>query len=1043
MLTDRQIERMLGKLVRLENTLEGLLFEKVDEIEMKALHTDGSYHTIPEENLFSPCYSGDTWEGEGSYCWFLGKYKVDEKLAGKTLYIYPKIDGYEGLLWVNGKPFGNFSSKLIVQSHGNHYCNMLKQKVDPNETIDIALEYYANHYIIGTKPFEVNPKKDFKIIYNGVDICIKNERVWDIYFNLRIVNQMVQVLDNNSYRRAKLINVLKNVHEIVYYDIDSVDKDVFYDCLEKANILLLDVLKDTNSATVPFAGFIGHSHMDTAWLWDQKETLKKCARTYSNQISLMEQYPEYIFMQSSAYHSAIIKENYPELFEDMKKMIAEGRYEPNGGVWIECDCNIPSGEYMIRQFLWGQRFTREHFNYTSDSFWLPDTFGYSVSLPQIMKGCGVKYFLTTKLAWGDTTDFPYDTFYWKGLDGTKVLVHMNKTHLWPDPKTMKEFILGDGKNSIMEKTVSNMRLLSYGYGDGGGGPEFEMIEMANRLKDVEGLPKSSHITVSEFMNRLEDSLQDPSTYSGELYLELHRGTLTNQHTIKKNNRLAEIALRDLEYVTVRNAVKNGVEASGHKIHPLMNTLLVNQFHDILPGTCIPSAHDQALEEMAEVIEQAKDQLNQLLNSEQEEAAVDISKQNLSVTVINTLSFDRDDVLYIDYVDGHIVKGDYKQQIVTDLEGHKKLAIMGVVIPAFASITLELIPGYPVKDSAFTLEDNKLSTPCLLAEFNEKGYIESLIDKRLQREIRGEGYALNTFLIAEDVPEDWDNWDLDADYECKLRDSAKLISRNVVSEGEVEYRIRSKYQITANSTIIQDMIFYADSMEVRFDTKMDWQDDHRFLKTAFDTTIHTDFANQEVQFGYIKRPTNRNTAVEKAKFEVSNQKYTDLSETRYGAAILNDCKYGISVHESQMRLSLHKGGSRPDYRGDKGLHTCKYALLPHAEGFGAKSVIQPAYMFNVQPLIVQGNRQEESFLRIDADNIIVEAIKPLEDAERAYIIRLYEAEGTHTTTKMHFNQQVKHLALTNMLEEITEELPISQELSLTFRAFEIKTIKVCY
>ncbi|HHX11540.1 MAG TPA: alpha-mannosidase, partial [Clostridiales bacterium] len=611
MLTDRQVDIMLGKLVRLETSLEGLLFEKVDEVIMKGLHTDGRYHTIPEESLFTPCQSGDTWEGEGSYCWFLGKYKVDKKFAGESLYIYPKIDGYEGLLWVNGKPFGNFSSKLIVQSHGNHYCNMLKQKADSDETIEIALEYYANHYIIGTKPFEVNPKKDFAITYHGVDICIKNKGVWDVYFNLRIVNQMTKVLDHNSYRRAKLINVLMEVHKIVYYDMESVEKEEFYDCLAKANTLLLEVLQDKNSVTTPYAGFIGHSHMDTAWLWDQSETLKKCARTYSNQISLMEQYPEYKFMQSSAYHSAIIKEHYPELFEDMKKMIVEGRYEPNGGVWIESDCNIPSGEYLIRQFLWGQRFTREHFNYTSDSFWLPDTFGYSVSLPQIMKGCDVKYFLTTKLAWGDTTDFPYDTFYWKGLDGTKVLVHMNKTHHWPDPKSMSEFILKDGKNSIMEKTVSNMRLLSYGFGDGGGGPEFEMIEIANRLEDVEGLPKSSHTTVSKFMKSLEENLQNPSTYSGELYLELHRGTLTNQHTIKKNNRVAEIALRDLEYVTVRNAVKHGVEASGHLIRPLMNKLLVNQFHDILPGTCIASAHDQSLKEMAELIDQAKDQLNKL------------------------------------------------------------------------------------------------------------------------------------------------------------------------------------------------------------------------------------------------------------------------------------------------------------------------------------------------------------------------------------------------------------------------------------------------
>jgi alpha-mannosidase len=728
-----------------------------------------------------------------------------------------------------------------------------------------------------------------------------------------------------------------------------------------------------------------------------------------------------------------MKENYPDLFEAMKKQVAAGRYEPNGAVYIECDCNIPSGEAMIRQFLWGQRYTREYFDYTSDTFWLPDTFGYSASLPQIMRGCKVKYFLTTKLNWGDTTEFPYDTFNWKGIDGSEVFVHFNKTHTGPEPKNMLKHVYGEGKDSIKEKQVTNMRLLSYGEGDGGGGPTFEMVELTNRLSDIEGLPKSSHITVSEFMDRLENSSVKPSTYTGELYLELHRGTLTNQHTIKRNNRLAEIALRDLEYITVRDALRRKVTASGDKINPMMRDLLVNQFHDILPGTCVPAAHDQSIAETDNIIKNANHLIRTILPT------VDNNK----ISVINTLSFERQDVIYLDYTWDFVVKGNYKQQIITDISGKQKLAVSGVSIPAFASVVLELVPGKPEDGTAFSLDGNVLETPFAKVVFSEKGYIQSFIDKRERRELRGEGYSLNTLLIAEDVPSDWDNWDLDADIAGKFRDSAELLSRKVVSVGEVECRIRSEYRLSTKSSLRQDIIFYSDSAEVRFDTVMNWQDNHRFLKTAFDTSIHADFARHEIQFGYLMRPTNRNTPVEKAKFEVSNHKYTDLSENRFGVAIFNDCKYGISAQDSKLRLSLHKGGCRPDYRGDQGVHSCCYSFYPHNTGFQADSVIKPAYLLNYKPIIVQGEYMEQSLAKVSASNLIIETVKPLEEQEKAFILRIYEAEGTYTNTTLVLPDWVKGIAITNMLEEPEEVLAPSQETELSFNAFEIKTLKINY
>lgn len=382
-------------------------------------------------------------------------------------------------------------------------------------------------------------------------------------------------------------------------------------------------------------------------------------------------------------------------------------------------------------------------------------------------------------------------------------------------------------------------------------------------------------------------------------------------------------------------------------------------------------------------------------------------------------------------------------MITDLEGKKKLAIADVGIPAFGTTLIRLTPGTIPEGSAFLGEGNVLRTPLERITFNEKGYIDSYIDLEEKRQLRGEGYALNTFLIGEEVSLIYDNWDVDADFEAKLKDAAELLCREVVADGAVEYRIRSKYRLSAKSTLLQDMIVYADSKEVRFETLIDWQEEHRFLKTAFDTTVFADTARQEVQFGYIKRPTTRNTSEEKAKFEVSNHKYTDLSETRYGAAVLNDCKYGISVEDSKIHLSLHKGGNRPDYRGDKGQHFCSYAFLPHKGGFSTENVIRPAYAFNYKPVILPACVEQDSLLSIEADHIIAETIKPAECGEKAYVIRLYEAEGAAGNTKVSIPGPVKSVELTNMLEEKECELAQSGEVELNFRPFEIKTLKVNY
>lgn len=753
----------------------------------------------------------------------------------------------------------------------------------------------------------------------------------------------------------------------------------------------------------------------------------------------MDQYPEYKFVMSSAYHLEVIRRHYPKLFDRIAEKIKEGRYEPNGGVWVECDCNITGGEAMVRQFLWGQRYTRKHFGFTSNSFWLPDTFGYSAALPQIMQECGVEYFLTTKLSWNDTNTFPYETFWWEGIDGSKVFAHFNCTHCLPDPNEINRNHHGapGTTNFLHQKAVSDQRLIAYGYGDGGGGPQFEMVESSRRIKDLDGTPKTEHMLVGDFMDKLKAEAVNPNTYAGELYLELHRGTLTNQHIIKYNNRKAEIALHNLEALEVANAVKNNSIADDAPLHKLYEVLLVNQFHDILPGTCIPAAHDQNHEEMAKLLSDA---------AAMTAAAVkDDSAAANTLTLTNLQGFDYTDIVAIP-AEGKSIAADIPQQQITDIKGETKLVTAGLTVPAMSSRIVALTDGAPEGASAFVYDGTHLETPFAKITFNEKGYISSFIDKENNRELVKEGSAFGALLYGQDVPQSWDNWDIECDLNERLTDCGVLTSRSLVADGPVEIRIRSTYR-SEETTIRQDMIFYAHTPRVDFETEMNWNSKRRFLKADFNTTMHSRFARHEIQFGNVERPTTRNTSVEQAMFEVTNHKYSDLSETGYGISILNDCKYGISVEGSDMRLSLHKGGVRPDPRGDAGVHYATYSLLPHNSAFNAADTILPAYMLNNPVVISEGSYEMVNLGSSSKANVIVETIKPLEDSvetgEHAYILRIYEAEGCYTTADIRFGFTPKAVAITNMLEEVKEDLTAADTLTLSFKPFEIKTLKISY
>lgn len=1026
MVNEKHLARMLHKATRLETTYGRLLFSPVCELALTALETDAHTYAPPESG-YAPIRRGDKWGHEWGSLWLRGVFTVPEELGGTALYLLPRLGGWEGFLYLAETPHAIFTNKYTVDTHGNHYAARLTAGADAGADLPFFLEYYAGHYIPGNAPFEDGTLTSFSHTYESVSVCTKNQAVSDFLFDLKTINALVRALPADSFRRGDLVRALGYVVQTVFEDPACVSPAEWEEALASARAHLAPVLRAQNAASAPEVTLVGHSHMDTAWLWPVSETVRKCARTYANALALMEEYPEFRFIQSSAYHTELIRRHYPALFSRIVEAAARGQYEPVGAVWVECDCNMVSGESLARQFLWGQTYFARHFGRRHNSFWLPDTFGYSAAIPQIMRQAGVEFFYTTKLSWNDTNLFPHDTFFWEGIDGSRVLTHFNATHCGTDPETLLKYTRGSDSpewtQEIRHKSVSRRKLIAYGLGDGGGGPEFEMVEQARRVADLDGCPRARHGAVEDFGPLLlhEAEANGAPVHAGELYLELHRGTLTNRHEIKRNNRKAEIALHDLELLTVLRAIQTHTPADDSAIRPHMETLLKNQFHDILPGSSIERVHTESIAEMHAM----------------REAVASLTEQTFEAapsdgfTAWNPLGFWRADTVYLP---GKFACG----QSFTDVFGREVTAVEGVRLAPMGCAPVD--PAATPQDTSapFTVTENGLETLFYIVEWDENGGFASLFDKRADRELRS-GLPLGTLLLAEDVPYMWDNWDVDPD--AVFRETATLLSRETVSVGASQARFRLSYRLSALSTLTQDVVFYAGRPEIEFHTRIDWHDRHRFLKAAFDTDIRATYSTHEIQFGNLKRPTTRNDSREQAMFEVCSHKYTDLSEPRYGCAVLSDCKYGVSVSGGSIRLSLHKAGCRPDETGDSGLHDVTYIFLPHEGALSAETVVHAAYCLNSPVRVFAGGQDlPEAPLTVSSPHVLVEAVKPLhETAERAMVVRLYECEGARAVCHLRLAPYVTRAVHASLLEEAGEEAQTMQ----VFRPFEIKTLILYY
>jgi alpha-mannosidase len=742
---------------------------------------------------------------------------------------------------------------------------------------------------------------------------------------------------------------------------------------------------------------VGHAHIDTAWEWPIREAKRKVARSWSTQLALLDQYPDYVFAASQPLHYEWVKESYPDIYRGVKEKVAAGRWEPVGAMWVEADCNLPSGESLVRQLLHGKRFFMQEFGYETRILWLPDVFGYPGNLPQLIAEAGCNSFLTQKLSWNDTNKPEHHTFIWEGIDGTRVFTHFPPADTYNGNFSPEE--VEWSVRNFKDGDSSNMSLYLFGWGDGGGGPQAEMIESAHRLGVALG-------RAGDFFEEASAQARNLTTTVGELYFELHRGTYTSQSRTKRLNRLAEQALREAEMWSVATA--GGYPRAD--LETAWKRLLTNQFHDILPGSSIDWVYEDAESELLGVIETA--------DAISSSAQARLGGAGGDVVVFNVNSHPRREVVDV---------GGRLQMVEAPACGWASLHSAASLAP----------------EQAVLVSDRAMENGLLRLQWDERGLLTSIWDKVAAREVLATGQLGNLLQLHDDNPARWDAWDLDIEYLEHKVDLVELSGQQVEISGGLRGAVRFIREF-GRSHLSQLMVLDAGSRVIRFECDVDWQEEHKMLKVAFPVAVRSPQATYEIQFGHLERPTSADTPRDKARFEVCGHRWADLGEAGYGVALLNDCKYGHDIRGSVMRLSLLRAPTHPDPTADRGLHRFTYALMPHSGDFREAGVIQAAEDLNAPLRIVRGNlpsAQRRSLVEVDTPQVIVEAVKRAEDSD-AVIVRLYEAWARPCHARVRTTMSASRAYLCDLLERDLEEVPVRDgaiELDLT--PFKILTLKL--
>ena len=961
-------------------------------------------NTLPSADQMFPFENGSAWgTGIDTHAWF--RFNVKPTCPNTVLRIETEHNGWnpenpQFIIYINGE--------MIQGLDTNHRELPLIEGVEA----DVVLYAYT-----GSKTTSAHLYVNLIEIYPELDA---------LYFDLKYPFDMLSFLDNESDAYARIVDHLWHAVSMLYmYDVNSRE---FLDSVVLAREYLSNEFYGKFCEEQKFSTVgIGHTHIDCAWLWTLKQTREKVQRSFSTVLELMRRYPDYKFMSSQAFLYKNLKEEAPEIYKQVAERIKEGRWECEGSMWVEADCNLSSGESLVRQIIYGKNFFKDEFGVENKILWLPDVFGYTAALPQILRKCGVDWFITSKISWNDTNRMPHDTFRWKGIDGTEIDTHFitDSDHKAGRSENFCTYCGHTGSTMVSgtyrrytDKNLNNEALLTFGFGDGGGGPTPEDLELAARgAKGIPGVPNIKIDFVGNYLARLRKNMEmrkDIPTWHGELYLEFHRGTYTTLAKNKRHNRQCEFLYTDAELLGTLTKTLIGKSFPKAELRRGWEMILTNQFHDIIPGSSIKEVYDQSDIDYTEI----KSIGNSLKKDAYEAIASGIDSSH-GYVVFNPHSFTTEGLVKIN-----------GKSAFTDEKISSK--------------------GYLVSNKFITKNNVKIDGRCvdterLHIEFDEFWQMTSIYDKKADREVLKAGQIGNELRAYADYPDEHDAWEWQAFSREEHRAVSAFTEMSIIDDGiRKGIRVIRPYM---NSTIEQTMWFYDELCRIDFDTHVDWHERHQMLKTVFPVDINSDKATYEIQFGTVERPTHFNTSWDTARFEVCAHKYADLSDGGYGVAIMNDCKYGHDIHDGVIHLSLLRAPTYPNPEADQGEIDFAYSIVPHEGRIADTDVAKQAYYLNYPMTAVaatgNGDKLPLSFsaLSLDVDNVICEVVKQGEKCEDT-VVRLYECKNKRTNAAITFGLPAKEVFLCDMMENELEKLEVADgKVNVRFNGFEIITLKI--
>jgi alpha-mannosidase len=976
-----------------------------------------------EKGPWQPVEKGFRYGPAYTTFWFRLSGKVPKSMAGKTIGVVAEL-GSERTLWKDNSPW-------IGVDH-QHEVVPFADEAKTGQTVKLMIQAYTRNAQVTVHRPEA-PREALVETVEKAELVVVNKPIKSLAFDVEFALSLLSSLSEDSPEHAALLRALNNVCNA--FSPDSAER-----CSKILRTAIANLGGDVRHALTA----VGHAHLDTAWLWPLGITMKKMAHTTATQLQLIERYPEYVFVHSQASQYEWLERQYPTLFQRVKGAIQKGQWEPVGSMWVEADCNLSGGEALVRQFLYGRRYFRDKLGYETHDMWLPDVFGYSAAIPQILSKFGIRYFLTQKISWNQFNKFPHHTFWWQGIDGTKVWTHFPPADTYCgncEPKEMLESV-----RKYKDHARSDQSLYVYGFGDGGGGPTEKHLEFLRRARNAPSMPVvHSKRTALEFFRDAKARSRDLPTWAGELYFELHRGTYTSQARTKKGNRECEFLMRDAEWLSCFSPAFPKRYPS-KELEANWKIVLLNQFHDIIPGSSVREVYEEAEADYDKVRAAAGRIISDSLTAVGSKLDRSGTARPVALFQNSSVSSEASIPWREKSVPASLVVGEEALpiQLVEGL-GERKL-VFPTPHAALGTVAVgDLSDRAPNVKQRLKASSRKIENGEYAVRFDSHGNITSIQSLEDGAEYVSPGKLANLFQILDDKPLFWSAWDVDLYSFETAKDLIASESFEIVERGPV--RVAAEVVKKVGGSTIRQRISLGPTPGIRFDTEVDWHEDNKFLKVAFPINVNAARATYEIQYGHVERPTHVNTSWDMARFEVCAQKWADLSEGDGGVALLNDCKYGHDCRGNVLRLSLLRSPKAPDPMCDMGRHTFSYVLLPHFGPLQYAGVVQAAYALN-SPLRyaflepgpgVKG--QPPAFVQVDDRNIVVEAVKKAEDDD-GLVVRLYECHNARGQAELVCARKPKEAWLCDLEEKPLAELEVVDGVvPFSYKPFEILTVKL--